>query len=98
MNEETKAIIKQQVTGLFTEYLAKRIDEKLLIEKLLVIHNRHRKGDLGLWYRWHDGHPAAILLGDIKRDLTGAYVRNRVYMCECMEATVNDNSLVVNFS
>ena len=98
MNEKTKDKIKVLVTGLFKEYLAKQIDEKLLIDNLYKIHNTHRTGDLGLWYRWHDGHTAAITIGDIKRDLTGAHMRNKVYMCECMEATVNDNSLVVNFS
>lgn len=98
MNEETKTEIKIQVTKHLKEYLAKEIDEKELIEILYIIHNAHKAGDLGLWYRWHNGHPAAITIGDIKRDLTGAHLRNKVHMCECMEATVNDNSLVVNFS
>lgn len=98
MNEEIKGEIKVKVTNLFKQFMAKQIDEKELVMELHTLTFLYKKGDKSVWFKWHDGHPAAITIGDIKRDLTGAYLRNKIYMCECMEATVNDNSLVVNFS
>lgn len=98
MNKEIKAMVKQQVTGLLKEYMAKHIDEKILIEKLNIINNEHKAGDNSVWFRWHEGHPLAITIGDIKAGLTNSHMHNRLYMCECIEATINDNSLVVNFS
>jgi hypothetical protein len=98
MNEQVKAMIKEQVTNLFKQFMAKEIDEKQLIEKLWVIHNASVIGKKSIWFKWHNGHPAAITVSDIKTGLTNAHMRNRVHMCECIEATINDNSLVVNFS
>jgi hypothetical protein len=96
MTDLAKSFIKVEVTELLKQFMAKEIDEKELIEKLYIIDNDHKRGDLGLWYRWHDGHPAAIMVGNIKADLHSA--RNRGHLLECIEATINDNSLVVNFS
>jgi hypothetical protein len=76
--------------------MAKEIDEKELVMELHTLTFLYKKGDKGIWFRWHDSHPAAITVGNIKADLHSA--RNRGYLYECIEATINDNSLVVNFS
>jgi len=96
MNEEVKVMIKQQVTDLFKQFMAKEIDEKQLIEKLRVIHNSSVIGNKRIWFKWHEGHPLAITIGDIKAGLTNP--RKRGCMYAAIEATINDNSLVVNFS
>jgi len=96
MNEQVKAMIKEQVTKLFKQFMAKEIEEKELIMELHTIAFLYKKGNMGIWFRWHEGHPAAITVFDIKSSL--AHPRNKVYTCECIEATINDNSLVVNFS
>jgi hypothetical protein len=78
------------------EFMANKISEEKLLETLYMIHYTYKKGDKYIWYRWHEGHPLAITVGDIKSSLT--QTRNRGYLYECIEATINDNSLVVNFS
>lgn len=96
MTDLAKKFIKEEVTGLLKQFMAKVIDENELIDKLYIIDNDHKRGGKWLWYRWHEGHPAAIMVGNIKADLHSA--RNRGHILECIEATINDNSLVVNFS
>jgi len=98
MNEEVKVMIKQQVTDLFKQFMAKEINEKELITKLKVIHNSSVIGNKSIWFKWHEGHPAAITISDIKKGINNPNMRWRGIMYECIEATINDNSLVVNFS
>jgi hypothetical protein len=97
MNDYTKGLIKDGVTTLLKRFMAKEIDENELVMELNTLNFLYKKGDKGIWFKWHEGHPLAITIGDIKAGLNGN-PHNRGYMYECIEATVNDNSLVVNFS
>ena len=98
MNKHIAAEIKIQVTQLLKQFMAKELDEKQLIDALLVIHNAHKEGNKTVWYKWHSAYPLAITIWDIKTGINNVSARKRGFMYECIEATINDNSLVVNFS
>jgi hypothetical protein len=95
MTELAKSMIKEEVTELLKQFMAKEIDEQELIDRLNKINNDHKRDGKELWYRWHDEHALPITVDNIKAWL---YTSHRGYLYECIEATVNDNSLVVNFS
>lgn len=98
MNEEIKSEIKVKVTNLFKRFMAKELDEKELVMELHTLNFLYKKGDKNIWFKWHDGHPAAITIGDINAGINNPKMQWRGIMYECIEATINDNSLVVNFS